>query len=112
MHNAIELRYEAFWNAALAKRFNKAYLGRISDGKFPACNNRDSGKHILGACIACSHCYLKGLYIKRHNEAVAIVAKAITEGAKGDCLTDCLISALQHPTPTSWKLQSKLQNPS
>ena len=84
VRNAIKLRYGTFWNAKLGKRFNKAYLGRISDGTCPLCNNADSGTHVLGAC---SHRYLKGLYIERHNEAVAIVGKAIMEGAKGGRLT-------------------------
>ena len=34
VRNAIKLRYGTFWNAKLAKRFNKPYLGRISDGMY------------------------------------------------------------------------------
>ena len=61
VRNAIKLRYGTFWNAKLAKRFNKPHLGRISDGTCPLCNNPDSGTHVLGPC---SHRYLKGLYIE------------------------------------------------
>ena len=42
------------------------------------------------------HHYLKGLYIDRHNEAVAIVGKAIMEGAKGGCLTTFVADAGRH----------------
>ena len=93
MRNAIKLNYGTFWNAKLAKRYNKAYLGRISDGTCPLCNNPDSGTHVLGAC---SHRYLKGLYIERQDEAVAIVGKAIMEGAKGGCLTTLVADAGRH----------------
>ena len=93
VRNAIKLRYGTFWNAKLAKRFNKPYLGRISVGTCPLCNNPDSDTHVLGAC---SHRYLKGLYIERHNEAVAIVGKAIMEGAKGGCLTTLVADAGRH----------------
>ena len=41
------------------------------------------GTHVLGACTHKLLKLLKGLYIERHNEAVATVGKAIMEGAKG-----------------------------
>ena len=92
VRNAIKLRYKTFWNAKLARRL-KPYLGRISDGTCPLCNNPDSGTHVSGAC---SHRYLKELYIERHNEAVAIVGKAIMEGAKGGRLTTLVADAGRH----------------
>ena len=93
MRNAIKLRYESFWNSKLAKRLIKPYLGRTPDGTCPLCNNPDSGRHILGACM---HRYLKGLYIERRNEAVAIYGKAIMEGAKGGCLTALVAGTGRH----------------
>ena len=45
---------------------------------------------------ACSHRFQKVLYIERQNEAVAIVAKAVMEGAKGDCLTTLVAEAGRH----------------
>ncbi len=39
---------------------------------------------------------MKGLYIERHNEAVACVSKALMEGQKGGCLTALMIDAGWH----------------
>ncbi len=36
---------------------------------------------------------MKGLYIERHNEAVACVSKAVMEGRKGGCLTALMVDA-------------------
>ena len=87
VRNTIKLRHGAFWNAKLAKRVCKPYMGAsISDGMCPLCGAPDSGTHVLGAC---THKLLKGLYrerLERHNEAVATVGKAIMEGARGGCL--------------------------
>ena len=72
----------------------QAILGRISDGTCPLCNNPDSGTHVLGAC---SHRYLKGLYLKGTMEcSIAIVGKATMEGAKGGCLTTLVADAGRH----------------
>ena len=83
LRNALKLRHGTFWNAKLARHFQKPYFGKTSDGKCPFCKNPDSGTHVLGAC---THRLVKGLYIERHNEAVATAGKAIMEGAKGGCL--------------------------
>ena len=83
VRNALKLRHGTFWNAKLARRFQKPYLGKASDGRCPLCKNPDSGTHVLGAC---THRLIKGLYIEsieRHNEAVATAGKVIMEGAKG-----------------------------
>ncbi len=93
VRNALRLRYGAFWNAKLAVRFQKPYLGKPSDGKCPLCKQPDSGTHTLGAC---THQHMKGLYIERHNEAVACVSKAFMEGRKGGCLTALVIDAGWH----------------
>ena len=45
---------------------------------------------------ACAHRSLKGLYIERHNEAVAIAGEAIMKGAKGGCLTTLVADAGWH----------------
>ena len=39
---------------------------------------------------------MKGLYIERHNEAVACVSKAVMEGSKGGCLTAMMVDAGWH----------------
>ncbi len=65
----------------------------MSDGRCPLCGAPDSGTHVLGAC---THRRLKGLYIERHNEAVAIAGKAIMEGEKGGCLTVLMADAGWH----------------
>ena len=49
VRNALKLRHGTFWNAKLARRFQKPYLGKASDGKCPLCKNPDSGTHVLGA---------------------------------------------------------------
>ena len=98
VRNALRLRYGAFWNAKLAVRFQKPYLGKPSDGKCPLCKQPDSGTHTLGAC---THRQMKGLYIERHNEAVACVSKAVMEGRKGGCLTAMMVDAGWHDKVTS-----------
>ncbi len=80
VRSSLRLRYGAFWNAKLTMRFQGPYLGKPSDGKCPGqslCKQLDSGTHTLGAC---THQHMKGLYIERHNEAVACVSKAFMEG--------------------------------
>ena len=98
VRNALRLRYGAFWNAKLALRFRKPYLGGISDGMCPLCKQPDSGTHTLGAC---SHPHMKGLYIERHNETVASLSKAIMEGKKGGALTTMVTDASWHGKVTS-----------
>ena len=93
VRNTLRLRFGTFWNAKLAKRFRQPYLGRISDANCPLCKQPDSGTHVLGAC---AHRHLKGLYIERHNEAVAIAGEAIMKGAKGGCLTTLVVDAGWH----------------
>ncbi len=92
VRNALRLRYGAFWNAKLAMRFQKPYLGKPSDGKCPVCKQRDSGTHTLGAC---AHRHMRGRYIERHNEAVRM-SKAFMEGRKGGCLTALMMDAGWH----------------
>ncbi len=68
VRNALRMRYGAFWNAKLAVRFQKPYLGKPSDGKCPLCKQPDSGTHTLEAC---THRHMKGLYIERHSSRCA-----------------------------------------
>ena len=91
--NAFKLRHGNFWNAKLARRFQKPYLGKTSDGKCPLCENPDSGTHVLGAC---THRLVTGSYIERHKEAVAFMGKAMMEGAKGGCLKVLVADAGWH----------------
>ena len=106
VRNTIKLRHGTFWNAKLAKRFCKPYIGAsISDGMCPLCGAPDSGTHVLGAC---THKLLKGLYIERHNEAVATVGKAIMEGARGGCLAVLMADAGWHGKVTGLSDESRI----
>ena len=82
LRNALKLRHGAFWNAQLARRFQKPYLGKASAGRCPLSKKPDSGTHGFGAC---THRLVNGLYIERHNEASLTAEKAFMEGAKGGC---------------------------
>ncbi len=44
---------------------------------------------------------MKGLYIERHNEAVACISKAVMEGRKGGCLTAMMVDAGWHGKVTA-----------
>lgn len=106
IRNTIKLRFGTFWNAKLAMRFRKPYNEqKISDGKCPLCGGLDSGTHVLGAC---THRLIKGLYIERHNEAVAAVGKAIMEGAKGGCLAVLMADAGWHGNVTDLSDESRI----
>ena len=106
VRNTIKLRHGMFWNAKLAMRFCKPYIGAdLSNGACPLCSAPDSGTHVLGAC---NHKLLKGLYIERHNEAVATVGKAIMEGAKGGCLAVLMADAGRHGKVTGLSNESRI----
>ena len=51
---------------------------------------------------------MKGLYIERHNEAVAAMGKAIMEGAKGGCLTVLVADAGWHGKVTGLCAKSRI----
>ena len=104
VRNALKLRHGTFWNAKLARRFQKPYLGKASDDKCPLCKNPDSGTRVLGAC---THRLVKGLYIEKHNEAVATAGKAIMEGAKGGCLAVLMTDAGWHGKFTGLSVESR-----
>ena len=89
VRNALKLRHGTLWNVKLASHLQKPYLGKASDGRCPLCRNHrnsDSGTHVLGAC---THRLVEGLYIERHNEAVATAGKAIMEGPKAAAWQCC-----------------------
>ena len=50
----------------------------------------------------------KGLYIERHNEAVATAGKAIMEGAKGGCLAVLMADAGWHGKVTGLSVESRI----
>ena len=94
VRNTLKLRHGTFCNAKLAQRFRRPYIGdNVSDGTCPLCDAPDSGTYVLGAC---THKHVKGLYIERHNEAVAAAGKAIMEGARGSCLAVLMADAGLH----------------
>ena len=105
VRNALKPRHGTFWNAKLARHFQKPYLGKASDGKCLLCRNLDSGTHVLGAC---THRLVKDLYIERHNEAVATAGKAIMKGAKGGCLAVLLADAGWHGKVTGLTVESRI----
>jgi ribonuclease HI/exonuclease III len=65
------------WNNAAAKR-----CGRAVSAACPLCGCLDSSGHILGGC---QHRDMKSQYIKRHDEAVKLICKAIMNGSNGGC---------------------------
>ena len=65
----------------------------------------DSGTHILGAC---THNLLRGLFIQRHNDAVASVGEAIMEGARGGCLAVLMADAGWHGKVTGLSDASRI----
>ena len=51
VRNTIKLRYGTFWNAKLAKRLRRPYIGAdLSDGACTLCSASDSGTDVLSAC--------------------------------------------------------------
>jgi ribonuclease HI len=80
-----DYRYWQLWNAEIARRFKRPMHGsRVGpDGRAmcPVCKSAgDTGGHILGGC---PHPDLHSCYIKRHNDAVQLIAHAIQRGEKG-----------------------------
>ena len=67
----------------------------IATGIYCVCGHSDSGTHVR-IPGTCTHRHLKGLYIKRHNKAVALAGQAIMEGVEGGCLTALVIDAGWH----------------
>ena len=104
VRKALKLRHGTFWNAKLARRLQKPYLGKASDGRCPLCKNPDSDTHVLGAC---THRILKGFYIERHNEAVATAGKAITEGVDNGCQAVLMANAGWHGKVTGLSVESR-----
>ena len=81
----LKSRYGCLWNAKLAHRFKRPYLPRKAHGHAlsaacPLCSGSDSIGHILGEC---GHPILKALHIRRHDEAVRMIFKAIQKGCRG-----------------------------
>ena len=107
VRNALKLRHGTFWNAKLAKRFQKPYLGKTSDGRCLLCKNPDSATHVLGAC---THKLIKGRYIERHNEAVASTGKAIMEMAQDGGLAVLVADAGRLGKVTGLCANSKVPN--
>ena len=83
--NVLRYKTGTLWNAKLAQRFKRPYGAHPThlhrgQGMCPHCGNPDSGSHIAAAC---SHPYMKGLYIQRHNELTIIIAEALSRGKHG-----------------------------
>ena len=76
---ALTFRAGLTWSAKLAKRYRTP--GHAHDGACPLCGMLDGGTHIALECPA--H---KGHIMNRHDRAVAIIAKAIRKGKKGNNL--------------------------
>jgi ribonuclease HI len=80
-----DYRYWQLWNAEIARRYKRPMPGsRVNaDGRAtcPVCKTAgDGGGHILGGC---PHPDLHSCYIKRHNDAVQLIAHTLQRGDKG-----------------------------
>jgi ribonuclease HI len=76
---ALTFRAGMMWSAKLAQRYRTP--GHAHDGACPLCGMPDGGTHIALECPA--H---KGHIMNRHDRAVAIIAKAVRRGKKGNNL--------------------------
>jgi hypothetical protein len=74
------------WNRKSAVRFRKGGRQGVvpDDTSCPLCGQPDSTGHILGGC---SRTDMQGCYIKRHDQAVKLVCKAIAKGQYSGCFT-------------------------
>ena len=84
----LDYLYGQLWNNKLATRYKRPLMGRRAQhapssgapAPCPLCGGPDSGGHILGGC---RHAQLRAMYIKRHNIAVQLLARAISRGTRG-----------------------------
>ena len=82
LRTALKYRWGQLYNAKLAARYGHDKGGGASRDMCPLCGMPDSGTHIMGEC---QHPTMHALYVKRHDEAVGIINKAITKGRYGNC---------------------------
>ena len=96
----LKYRWGALWNARTAQRMGMRYgpWGCSQQGRAwhkttgtnmtvapcPLCHHPDGGTHTLAGC---QHPRMKAQYILRHDQAVAMIMKAIKTGKKGGCYT-------------------------
>ena len=76
-HIRTVMRYRGgvLYNNKLAFRYKQS-----TTSKCPLCNKEDSATHML---LQCTHRKVKAMVIKRHNQAVQAIAKAIANGRRG-----------------------------
>ena len=76
---AEKARFGVLFTQARAK-----LLGLTKDDSCPLCGERESIGHLLGRC---SHPSMKPLYIRRHDDAVIKIYKALQKGDAGGIFT-------------------------
>jgi len=78
----LKLRNGCQWSTKKAHHLGyKVYNSKESYSLHPCpiCGGEDGGTHMAGQC---KHPHIKGIYIKRHDETVHIIAKAISNKNK------------------------------
>ena len=91
----MHVRYGTLDCPALADRQRRTYVAasRVVGAACPLCRHVPcTPGHILGGC---AHRLLKSMYIKRHNEAVCMLQRAVSDGGKGISLLCVLMDARQ-----------------
>jgi ribonuclease HI len=86
---AVSAKYKwgTLWNTKRAHMCKMLYRGKpvilTKEGHAacPLCGMADSGTHIMGGCGATQE--MQALYVKRHDEAVKLIQKAISTGTHG-----------------------------
>mmetsp|Transcript_2060 Transcript_2060/g.4562 ORF Transcript_2060/g.4562 Transcript_2060/m.4562 type:complete len:987 (-) Transcript_2060:719-3679(-) len=87
LRTSFKAKWGLLYNAKLAQRFQKKTTRRDSAPPCPICKaGPDSSTHMLNAC---THPHIASLRIKRHNEAVQLIAKYIGKGDKGHFTGSC-----------------------
>jgi ribonuclease HI len=91
----LQVRYGTLNCPALAARQRRPYVAgsRVMGAACPLCRHAPcTPGHILGGC---THPMLKSMYISRHNGAVCMLQRAVSEGDKGSSLLCVLMDAGQ-----------------
>ena len=112
--NVLKGRWGHLWSMKLAHRYRTSYMHNkhiATNDNCPLCGLSDGGGHMLGGC---QHKICHSQYIKRHDEAVKIIQKAISSGALGGsfCIMDAGKKENLPPDVSSKRLPGWLSAPS
>ena len=89
----MQVRYGTLHCPALAAKHKRPYMrgSKVVSAACPLCRATPcTPGHILGRC---AHRTLKAMYISRHNGAVCMLHRAVSDGAKGSSLLCVLLDA-------------------